>query len=122
MQTFSYVTHTEWLFQMGSRWKILCIWFWLDMDDIGGGTENTPTKFAGDSEEQGAESFQAVRKPGSEFKIVLTPNETNEMEFSKNISKALHLGRGNQMNIYTVRNKCKIFRSTAEKKKRNSKL
>lgn len=36
---------------MGSYWKILYILFVLDMDDIGGGTENTPTKFAGDSEE-----------------------------------------------------------------------
>lgn len=38
------------------------------------------------------------------------------MEFSKNISKALHLGRGSEMNIYTIGNKCNIFRSTAEKK------
>jgi len=67
----------------------------LNKSDTAGGTENTPTKLAEDCEEQGGETFQAVRKPGSEFKIVFTPNETNDMEFSKNISKALHLGRGN---------------------------
>ena len=105
---------------MGSHWKILYIWFLLDVDDMGGGTENTPTKFAGDSEEQGGESFQVLQKPGSELKIVFTPKETNKMEFSKNISKALHLGRGNQINIYTIGNKCNIFRSTAEKKETRS--
>lgn len=101
---------------MGSYWKTVYIWFVLDMDDLGGGTENTSTQFAGDSEEQGGESFQALQKPGSEFIKVFTPNETNEMEFSKNISKALHLGMGSQMNIYTIGNKCNFFRSAAENK------
>lgn len=101
---------------MGSHWKVLYIWFLLDMDDMAGGTENRPTKFAGDSKECGGESFQVLQKPGSEFKIVFTPNETNEVEYSKNISKALHLARGNQMNIYTIGNICNIFRSTEEKK------
>lgn len=43
----------------------------------------------------GRESFQVLWKLGSDFKIIFTPTETREMEFSKNISKALTLGKGN---------------------------
>lgn len=79
------------------------------MGDMGDGTKNTPTKFAG--EKQARESFQVLRKPGSEFKILFTPNETNEREFSKK-----HNWKENRMNIYTIGSKHNIFRSTAEKK------
>lgn len=79
---------------MRSHWKILSIWYLLDTSDTSGGTENKPIKSAGDSEEWGEESFQVLWKPGSEFKVFFTPNETYEVEFSKNISKALTLGKG----------------------------
>lgn len=37
---------------MGSYWKTVYICFVLDMDDMGGGTENTSAEFAGDSEDR----------------------------------------------------------------------